>query len=110
MHAHAHILLQLLFSKMASNSSQNKAVLVCCGERKKVLNIAKKKSTTDLEFLKEKFYREFGLKSCHVSFQRFDEEWDEYAELGEDSIIHNKDKLTAIVEAASSFEGKVSYS
>ena len=93
---------------MASNSSQ-KAVLVCCGERK-VLNIAKKKSTTDLEFLKEKFYQEFGLKSCHVSFQRFDEEWDEYVELGEDSIIHNKDKLTAIVEAASSFEGKVSYS
>ena len=76
-------------------------VLVSFNDRRKVFSIPEDKSTTDLEFLRKKFCLEFDLKAdvfASITFQRYDDEWKENIEIGEDSIIHHKDKLTVVVE------------
>ena len=61
----------------------SKSVLVCYGDRKKVMKIATEKQTSDLEFLKLKFKEEFcfeGSVDISVAFQRFDPEWNEFVD------------------------------
>ena len=76
----------------------SKSVLVSYLERKRVLKIPDEKTATDVEFLREKFRKEFNLESnVNIIFQRFDDEWSENIDLDDEAIINNKDKLTAMV-------------
>ena len=64
------------------------------------MKIPEEKMESDLMFLDKSFRRLFSYSnnvSISVSFQRFDDDWDEYIELCEEDVIQHKDKLKAIV-------------
>ena len=77
-----------------------KQVLVSYGDRKKVLKITPNSGLSDVEFLTRSFRTEFSFKenvNVVVTFQRYDQEWGELVDSESDSVINNKDKLTAVV-------------
>lgn len=62
---------------------------------------------TDIQSLVVEFLKSFQLNgdSVSVTFQRFDEEWDEDVEIDEGDVINDKDELTAIVSPAAGEPG-----
>lgn len=77
-----------------------KNVLISYGERNKVLRIPQVINEPDVRHLEKEFRKEFkflGNVNLDISFQRFDNDWEEYVELDESCTIKNKEKLKAIV-------------
>ena len=81
-------------------SSATKCVLISYLERNKVIRVPIVKEDTDLEFIRKEFIKLFSFEGnvrlC-LSFQRFDEDWQDYVEIDEGDDIENKEKIKVIV-------------
>ena len=83
--------------------TETKAVLVTYLERNKVLKVPPNHEyTSDIEYLESAFCTEFSFEhtvNLTITFQKFDEDWDEYIDLEADAILQHKDKVKAVVSA-----------
>ena len=71
-------------------------------DRNKPVSIPKE-TDNDIALLTKHFFKNFNFTKnvgLTVTFQRFDEEWDEYVDLDEDAVIQHKEKLKVIVSSS----------
>ena len=84
--------------------AETKLVLVSYLENNKVLKIPTNKgSVSDVEYLEQAFRPEFSFESTvklSITFQRFDEDGNEFIDLEADTELQQKDKVKAVVSAA----------
>ncbi len=76
----------------------SKAVLVYLCERNKILKVPAG-STNEVDLLELEFKREFNITDSmvQITFQRYDEDWEEYIEIDKQTPIKHKEKLKAVV-------------
>jgi len=83
--------------------TETKAVLVTYLERNKVLKVPPNHEyTSDIGYLESAFRTEFSFEQAvnlTITFQKFDEDWNEYIDLEADAILQHKDKVKAVVSA-----------
>lgn len=76
---------------------QTKSILVSYLERNKVFKIPQvDEAGEDLVCLKELFKKEFDIRpslDMKISFQRYDQEWEEFVELEKNCFLFHKEKL-----------------
>ena len=81
-------------------SSGKKTVLVSYLERNKVIRIPESKKENDIDYLAKEFKKVFAFDrnvNILLTFQKFDQDWNEYIDLDDDSVLCNKDKIKAVV-------------
>ena len=85
--------------------TETKAVLVTYLERNKVLKVPPNHEyTSDIEYLESAFCTEFSFEqtvNLTITFQKFDEDWDEYIDLEADAILQHKDKVKQLFQPSS---------
>ena len=81
-------------------SSGKKTVLVSYLERNKVIRIPESKKENDIDYLAKEFKKAFAFGrnvNILLTFQKFDQDWNEYIDLDDDSVLCNKDNIKAVV-------------
>ena len=77
-----------------------KSVLLSYLERNKVITIPVVKEGSDVQFIRSRFIQLFSFEKnvglC-LSFQKFDDEWQEYVELDDTEDVKNKEKIKVVV-------------
>ncbi len=76
-----------------------KTVLVCYNGNKKPIRVPP--GENEMEFLKNRCSSLFKFDDnvrLHITFQKFDKDWDEMVDLEEDSVVCHKDKLNMVVQ------------
>ena len=101
-HVQAHVRTGLQLHACCSNLSVRKmrSVLLCYGERKKVVVVPEDKDSDDISYLDAEFRKHFDYESnvsITVSFQKWDPTWSEYVELDKAAAVEDKDKLNVVV-------------
>ena len=77
-----------------------KTVLLRFKENRKKVVIPEAKPTSDLQFLESSFRKLFKFEqqiNLAISFQRFDETFDELVDLEEGDLVQNREKLNVVV-------------
>ena len=77
-----------------------KTVLLRFKENRKKVVIPEAKPTRDLQFLESSFRKLFKFEqqiNLAISFQRFDETFDELVDLEEGDLVENREKLNVVV-------------
>ena len=77
-----------------------KSVLVSFLDRNKVVKCPIETDNGDIPYLKKGFRKHFSFEkhiAVDITFQHFDEEWQEYIDLNVDEVIQHKEKLKVVV-------------
>ncbi len=75
------------------------SVLVSFKERSKIikLNVVESQSESEYEWLMGEVKKSFNLEAHDdVLLQKFDEDWTEYIDLDDSSVLSNKDRLRVV--------------
>ncbi len=95
---------------------RSKMVLVSYLDRNKVFKIPRSEVQDNLAFLEKQFKAEFKFDSnvhLEVTFEKFDQELGCHVEVKKDYVLHDKEKLKAVVTSrlatSPTLTGQVSY-